>query len=173
MADGRVAFIDFGMTKHVGLDRVHAELSILRAGLDSDATAIHGGLADLGFFNADDPRFDPERLLGQVTALNGWYANDQDFTITPEYVSRVMIDASDPRSQYWDMLKNETVPQDSLFANRMQGMTLSVLARLGATANWHRIMSEWLYGSPPASPLGEADAGFFGSVPAPLVGSTA
>jgi predicted unusual protein kinase regulating ubiquinone biosynthesis (AarF/ABC1/UbiB family) len=167
LADGRVAFIDFGMTKHVGLDRVQAELGILRAGLDSDAIAVHDGLADLGFFDANDPRFDPERLLRQVCALNGWYASDEDFTITPEYISTVMIDAGDPRSQYWDMMKNETVPQDSLFASRMQGMTLSVLARLRATANWHRIMSEWLYGSPPASPLGEADAEFFERMPAP------
>jgi predicted unusual protein kinase regulating ubiquinone biosynthesis (AarF/ABC1/UbiB family) len=171
LADGRVSFIDFGMTKHVGRDRVQAELGILRAGLDSDATAVHDGLANLGFFDPSDPRFDPERLLGQVCALNGWYASDEDFTITPEYISTVMIDAGDPRSRYWDMMKNETVPQDSLFANRMQGMTLSVLARLGATANWHRIMSEWLYGSPPASPLGEADAQFFGRMPAPILGA--
>ena len=162
-----MAFFDFGMTKNVSLDRVQAELGIMRAGLDRDAMAVHDGLADLGFFDPNDERFDPERLLGQVCALNGWYASDEDFTMTPEYVSTVMIDAGDPRSRYWDMIKNQTVPRDSLFANRMQGMTLSVLARLGATANWHRIMSEWLYGSPPATRLGDADAGFFGRMPAP------
>jgi hypothetical protein len=36
------------------------------------------------------------------------------------------------------------------------------VGQLRATANWHRIMSEWLYDSPPASSLGEADAKFFG-----------
>jgi predicted unusual protein kinase regulating ubiquinone biosynthesis (AarF/ABC1/UbiB family) len=169
LADGRVAFIDFGMTKYVGPDHVEAELDILRAGLEGDAVAVHDSLADLGFFDTNDPRFDPGRLLDQVRALNGWYANDEEFTITQEYISRVMIDAGDPRSQYWDMMKNETVPQDSLFANRMQGMTLSVLAQLDATANWHRIMSEWLYRSSPASPLGESDAEFFGRMPAPVL----
>jgi predicted unusual protein kinase regulating ubiquinone biosynthesis (AarF/ABC1/UbiB family) len=169
LADGRVAFIDFGMTKHVGPEHVEAELDILRAGLEGDTVAVHDSLADLGFFDTNDPRFDPERLLDQVRALNGWYANDEEFTITQEYISRVMIDAGDPRSEYWDMMKNETVPQDSLFANRMQGMTLSVLAQLAATANWHRIMSEWLYRSPPASPLGESDAEFFGRMPAPAL----
>jgi hypothetical protein len=47
----------------------------------------------------------------------------------------------------------------------MQAMTLGVLGQLEATANWHRIMSEWLYGSPPSTPLGEAEAAFFGTWP--------
>jgi hypothetical protein len=40
-------------------------------------------------------------------------------------------------------------------------MTLATVGQLSATANWHRIMSEWLYGSLPASPLGLAEAEFF------------
>jgi len=39
-----------------------------------------------------------------------WYAEDTDFTITPEYLSRLMVDAGDPRSEYWDMMRNETIP---------------------------------------------------------------
>ncbi len=168
LPDGRVAFVDFGMTKWIERRGVEAELGILRAGLESDAAAVHDGLAALGFFDRNDPRFDRDRLLAQVRALNKWYASDRDFTITTEYVSKLMVDAGDPRSRYWDMMKNETIPPDSLFANRMQGMTLSVLGALSARANWHRIMCEWLYGSPPSSPLGEADAEFFGRPPAPV-----
>jgi len=168
LPDGRVAFIDFGMTKWLRRGAVETELGILRAGLESDAAAVHDGLAELGFFDRDDPRFDPDRLLAQVRALNGWYASDRDFTITPDYVSTLMVDVGDPRSQYWDMMKNETIPPDSLFANRMQGMTLSVLGALSATANWHNVMCEWLYGSQPSTPLGEAEAAFFGALPTPL-----
>jgi predicted unusual protein kinase regulating ubiquinone biosynthesis (AarF/ABC1/UbiB family) len=167
LPDGRVAFIDFGMTKRIAPAAVQAELGILRAGLERHAEGVHDGLAALGFFDRDDPRFDRDRLLAQVRSLNGWYAIDREFTITPEYVSALMVDAGDPRSQYWDMMKNETIPPDSLFANRMQGMTLGVLGALSATANWHRIMCEWLYAAPPSSSLGEADAEFFGTLPAP------
>jgi hypothetical protein len=38
-------------------------------------------------------------------------------------VSRLLLDAGDPRSEYWDLMRNETIPADSLFSNRMQGMT--------------------------------------------------
>ncbi|HWF74565.1 MAG TPA: AarF/ABC1/UbiB kinase family protein [Solirubrobacteraceae bacterium] len=163
--DGRVAFIDFGMTKKIPRRALAIELSVLRAALEGNATAVYEGFAALGFFERDNPRIKPERLLAHVHALNGWYADDADFTITPDYVSKLMVDAGDPRSQYWDMMRHETLPPDSLFSNRMQGMTLGVLGQLRATANWHRIMSEWLYDSPPLSPLGEDEAAFFGARP--------
>jgi hypothetical protein len=97
-----------------------------------------------------------------VQALNSWYAQDQLVTLTPEYVSSLLVDAGDPRSDYWDMLKNETLPADSLLASRMQGMTLAAVGELRASGNWHRLMSEWIYGSAPNSPLGVAEAHFFG-----------
>jgi predicted unusual protein kinase regulating ubiquinone biosynthesis (AarF/ABC1/UbiB family) len=162
LEDGRVAFLDFGMTKIVPPAAIEAELGVLRAGLEHDAASVHAGLAALGFFDPGDPRIDPARLLAHVRALNAWYADDGPVTLTPGYVSRLLLDAGDPRSQYWDLMRNETIPADSLFSNRMQGMTLAAIGQLRATANWHRVMSEWLYGSPPSSPLGEAEAEFFG-----------
>ncbi len=163
LGDGRVAFLDFGMTKTVPRAMIEAELGVLRAALDGHAARVHAGLASLGFFEHTDPRFDPARVLAHVRALNAWYANDEPFTITPRYVSELMVDAGDPRSPYWDLMKNETVPADSLFSNRMQGMTLAVVGQLGSTANWHRVMSEWIYGSAPASALGLAESEFFGA----------
>jgi predicted unusual protein kinase regulating ubiquinone biosynthesis (AarF/ABC1/UbiB family) len=161
--DGRMAFIDFGMTKLVARTTLETELEVLRAALELDATRVHAALATLGFFDSTDPRFEPARVLAHMRALNSWYATDEPVTLTPDYVSRLMVDAGDPRSEFWELMHNETMPADSLFANRMQGMTLAVLGQLEATANWHRIMSEWLYDSPPSSALGVAEAEFFGS----------
>jgi hypothetical protein len=42
-------------------------------------------------------------------------------------------------------------------------MTLAVIGQLNATANWHRVMAEWIYGAAPTSPLGMAEAEFFGT----------
>jgi predicted unusual protein kinase regulating ubiquinone biosynthesis (AarF/ABC1/UbiB family) len=168
LEDGRVAFLDFGMTKTVPRATIEIELSVLRAGLDRDAAGVHAGLASLGFFDPHDPEIDPARLLAHVRTLNAWYAEDEPVTLTPEYVSRLLRDAGDPRSEYWDLMRNETIPADSLFANRMEGMTLAVIGQLRATANWHRVMSEWLYGASPSSPLGVAEAEFFGSFSPPV-----
>ncbi len=135
---------------------------MLRAALENDADSVGEGLAALGFSDRDDAGFDRNRLLAHVRALNAWYANDEPVTITPEYVSSVLVDAGDPRSPYWDLMKNETLPADSLFASRMQAMTLAAIGQLRATANWHRVMSEWIYGAAPLGHLGLAEAEFFG-----------
>jgi hypothetical protein len=151
------------MTKTIPRAAIDTELDVLRAALESDAARVHAGLARLGFFDADEDRFMPGRLLAHVRALNSWYATDEPVTLTSRYVSRLMVDAGDPRSEYWDLMRNETIPANSLFSNRMQAMTLAALGELEATANWHRVMCEWLYDSPPSSALGLAEAEFFGS----------
>ena len=161
LGDGRVAFLDFGMTKRVARTRIDAELAVIRAALEHDANTVHAGLAALGFFEPDDPRFDRALVLEHVRAINAWYADDKLVTLNPQYVSALLAHAGDPRSKYWDLMKNETIPAESLLSSRMQVMTLAAVGQLSATANWHRIMSEWLYGSLPASPLGLAEAEFF------------
>jgi predicted unusual protein kinase regulating ubiquinone biosynthesis (AarF/ABC1/UbiB family) len=160
MPDGRVAFMDFGMTKRISPEHVEREAGVIRAGLEGDAPGLHARLVEMGFYPADDPAVDPQRLLAHVQALQGFYSEDRDFTITREYVSRIMVDAGDPRSDYWDLIKRGTLPPDALLARRMEGLTLGVLGQLNATANWHRVMNEWLYDGPPATPLGEAEAEF-------------
>src|SRR4051794_24946959 len=105
MPDGRVAFIDFGMTKRVPPGQIEQETAVIRAGLEGDARELHARLVGLGFYAADDSAVDPERLLAHVQSLQGWYAEDRDFRITRDYVSRIMVDAGDPRSEYWDLMK--------------------------------------------------------------------
>jgi predicted unusual protein kinase regulating ubiquinone biosynthesis (AarF/ABC1/UbiB family) len=163
MPDGRVAFLDFGMTKTISRSRIDRELGVIRAALEHDSDAVHAGLAALGFFGLDDPRFEPALVLEHVRAINAWYAEDEPVTLSPQYVSTLLAHAGDPRSKYWNLMKNETIPAESLLSSRMQVMTLAAIGQLGATANWHGIMSEWLYGSHPGSTLGVAEARFFGS----------
>ena len=166
MEDGRVAFLDFGLTKKVPMAHVDAEMGVIRAGLEGDAEALYDRLAELGFYARDHAKIDAERLLEHVQLLQEWYAEDAEFRLTREYVSELMLQAGDPRSDYWDQMREGTIPADALFARRMEGLTLGVLAQLGATANWHRIMSEWLYGEPPSTPLGEQEAEWLRGRPA-------
>ena len=49
-----------------------------------------------GSIDPADLRIDPDRLLAHVRALNAWYAGDEQVTLTPEYVSRLLRDAGDP-----------------------------------------------------------------------------
>ena len=158
MPDGRVAFLDFGLTKKVEMTHVEAEKGVIRAGLEGDAETLYDRLAELGFYSRESKNVNAERLLEHVRLLQDWYAQDGDFTLSREYVSQLLLQAGDPRSDYWDQMREGTIPADALFARRMEGLTLGVLAQLSATANWHGIMREWLYDAPPSEPLGEQEA---------------
>ena len=158
--DGRVAFLDFGMTKKVARTRIEGEIDVIRAALEGDAHGLLARLSALGFFEADDPEVDADRVLTHMQALQRWYAADRDFTITRRLVARMMATGA-PGSRDWDLVKRATMPADALLARRMEGLTLAVLGQLDATANWHRIMREWLYSAPPATDLGVREAEFF------------
>src|SRR5215208_5010762 len=69
LEDGRVAFLDFGLTKKVPMGHVEAELGVIRAGLEGDAEALYERLADLGFYERDHARVDAARLLQHVQLL--------------------------------------------------------------------------------------------------------
>jgi predicted unusual protein kinase regulating ubiquinone biosynthesis (AarF/ABC1/UbiB family) len=161
MADGRVAFLDFGMTKHLSREQVDAEIDAIRLGLEGDAEGVHAAMAKLGYFDADDEAISPEALLEQCLDATEWYAQDRELAIDHELVTRVLVDASDPRSRHWELMKHQTIPVQALLARRMEGLTLGVLGYVGATGNWHRIAREWLFGDPPSTPLGEQESKYF------------
>jgi predicted unusual protein kinase regulating ubiquinone biosynthesis (AarF/ABC1/UbiB family) len=161
MDDGRVAFLDFGMSKRVPRERVDAERRWIRAAMSGDADEVHTRLAELGYFDREDPNVPAERVLEHVRALAQWYFDDSEVTITRDYVRQLMVDAGDPRSEYWDMMRHQTLPAEVLFAGRMSGLVFGVLGQLEATRNWYRIQREWLFDDPPQTPLGEAEAKYF------------
>ena len=163
MADGRVAFLDFGMTKQLSRAYVEDEIEALRLGMRGDADALFSHLADMGFFDPDDAVLTPDAVLAHFNSLTHWYMEDQEITADRDLVAQVLIDFGDPRSRHWETMKRETVPPDAMLARRMEALTLGVLGQLDATANWHRISLEWMTGAAPLTPLGEAEADFFGT----------
>ena len=167
MQDGRVAFLDFGMTKKLSRHHVEAQVEALRLGMAADADGLHAQLARAGYFDAADRELPPAAVLRHFRAVTRWYSEDEEITVDRDLVAQVLIDFGDPRSEYWGLMKRQTMPGDAILAGRMEALTLGVLGQLEATANWHRIACEWLFGDPPATPLGEQEAVFFGRGRAP------
>ena len=157
--DGRVAFLDFGMTRHVPRGHVEDKIALFRAGLDGDAQRYHDFAVRIGFF--PDAEVKPEQALAHFRAVSEWWREDREFTIDQPYIRRVMIDLGDPRSEHWGIMRKSTIPAEALLAGRTETLTLGVLGQLEATANWHRIMREYLLDGPPSTPLGEQDAEFW------------
>jgi predicted unusual protein kinase regulating ubiquinone biosynthesis (AarF/ABC1/UbiB family) len=161
LADGRVAFLDFGLFKRMESEPVELELACQRAVVEGDAAALHRLLAASGFL-PEPERVDPEHLLAFVRDAIWWYTTaDEPVALTPEIATNVMIESSDPRSSHFREMRHQDMRAEHLFGRRMEMLTLAVLSQLRARANWHRIAREWMYGDEPVTELGRQEAAFY------------
>ena len=143
--DGRMAFFDFGLFKRMPPGAVELEIEVARAVIEGDTETIMRLGTEIGFF-PEPEKFDPERVLEHFRAATSWYTVDEDIELTPEYATQVLIDMSDPRSEYFGQLRHESAPPDHIFGRRMEVLTLAVISQLHARGNFHRIAREWFYG---------------------------
>jgi predicted unusual protein kinase regulating ubiquinone biosynthesis (AarF/ABC1/UbiB family) len=159
--DGRLAFFDFGLFKRMPPGTVELEIQVARAVIEGDTDTIMRLGTETGFFR-DPDKFNPDRVLAHFRAATSWYTCDREVELTPEYATQVLIDMSDPRSEYFGYLRQESAPPDHIFGRRMEVLTLAVIAQLRTRANFYRIAREWFYGGPPATELGHEEAAFYG-----------
>ena len=160
MEDGRVAFLDFGMTKKLDHEQIVLEQRALDAAFHSDPERFRGALHDLGFVK-NPSTLDAERLLEHTMAVSGWFVEDREIEITPKRVMKIIESTQDPRSEYYDLMRRESLPANELMGRRMEIGVVAVLGQLRAKRNWHRIMREWIYADQPATELGEQEWEYF------------
>ncbi len=162
LADGRVAFLDFGLFKRLDAAPVELELAAQRAVTEGDAAKLHRLMAQAGFLPEPD-RVAPAHLLAFVQSAIWWYTTaDEPLKLSPEIATEVMIESSDPRSSHFREMRHQDMRPEHLFGRRMELLTLAVLSQLRARANWHRIAREWMYDEEPVTELGRQEAEFYG-----------
>ncbi len=159
MADGKIAFIDFGLFKELGREAMELELASGRAASERDASELHR-LWTKGGFLPEPEKVAPDDLMAYVKDAVWWYTTDEQVQITREAVQRIAIQAGDPRSTHFRTMRHQDVNPEHLMGRRLELLVLAVLGELGATANWHRIAREWMYGDEPETELGREEAEF-------------
>ena len=164
--DGRVAFLDFGLLRDVGVGRLAAERSIALAVRDGDAAALKAALLSGGYLAAAEAHtVDEDWMLRLTRMVIKWYAVPGERRLSPERERRGPgrdrpegEQAAGGRGRVGQF----TLPPEAILIRRMHRIVAVVLLQLRAGADWGAIAAEYLHGEPPATPLGRAEAGFFG-----------
>jgi predicted unusual protein kinase regulating ubiquinone biosynthesis (AarF/ABC1/UbiB family) len=162
--DGTVVFLDFGSVKLFPSKTRDDIQRQLRAVIDGDTERMVGVLREAGFMPANHET-DLEALMAWFRLFNTPILVDREWTYTPDFAREVIRSVTDPRSGPLDILRKLNLPPDYLLLNRIQWGVNSILGRLRARANWHRIMHEFWGDLPPATPLGEEEAAFLAASP--------
>jgi predicted unusual protein kinase regulating ubiquinone biosynthesis (AarF/ABC1/UbiB family) len=158
--DGRVAFFDFGLFKRMDRESVEFELDCQRAAAEGRADDLHRLMATAGILPQPE-RVVPGELLGYVLDAVGWYLLDEEVHLTPEMATAAFIESVLPQSSYFRMFRHQHLPPEHILARRLELFCEALLGQLGASANWHRIAREWMYGDPPSTELGRLETGFY------------
>ncbi len=159
--DGRVGFLDFGLMRVVDADYLEQERRLAQAVAEEDAPRTHALLTALGYLPEPDT-FDPAKLLGQIRAAGEWYLQPGRRRLDAAYVSDVLERSGSPRSEYFDQMRRETIPPQALLIRRMEGLVFATLGEVRAEADWLALGKEYWGDGPPSTPLGKADAMFWG-----------
>jgi predicted unusual protein kinase regulating ubiquinone biosynthesis (AarF/ABC1/UbiB family) len=160
MKDGRVAFLDYGMTKRLSERQMALQVSVLKAILDDDPEGFADSMQELGFFK-DREKINVELMMEHVKLIGAWYLSGRKKKISRRYVTKAITALSDPRGEYFELVRTASLPADELMGRRMETGLLAVLGRLEASANWTRIGREWWFAEKPSTPLGEQEWAYF------------
>ena len=76
---------------------------------------------------------------------------------------RAIASVSDPRSEFFDLMRRENLPANELMGRRMESGVLAVLGQLRATRDWNAIGREWWFADEPATELGREEWAYFES----------
>lgn len=153
LADGTMAFLDFGLFKQFASDAAEAELEVIRATMEGSAERLVKVLHQRGVV-PDLAGTKPDDLLDLLKAGGWWYLPDEDVEITTRRVNAVAAEFADPRSRFFRIAQKQNLPAEHAFRARADAHLAAILGQLGPQINLHRVAREWVYGDEPGTELG-------------------
>src|SRR4051794_33784408 len=150
LGDGRVAFLDFGLYKHVDAEVVDLEMRMQRAICERDTDALFAALVEGGFVHNPDI-VTPQEAWDYANEALWWFTTDEELQMTPDMAGEAMMQTISPTSEHFARAREQEIPPEHIFIRRTELLVLAALGQLRARGNWYRIAAEWLYDAPPVA----------------------
>jgi predicted unusual protein kinase regulating ubiquinone biosynthesis (AarF/ABC1/UbiB family) len=156
-AEGRVAFLDFGCVKRFPGRMLEQWKQLIVSHMEGDRERFRRLVIELSFLKPDAAT-DPDLMYRYLGVFYEPFHHDRRFTYTREYSRRTFETIFRTPAEFRPIARSANMPPDFVLVNRIQWGVESILGQLGATANWHRIQRELLFGDAPSTELGRIDA---------------
>lgn len=159
MADGRVAFLDFGFFKRLSEREVDSLRATTKATHARDAEALMAELVSLGALEPNPALAEP--FLEAYETIFGWIFVDESLAVDGTKTGEMMRRYTQLRgAEGFDSL---TLPAEHLVLMRAVMLLIGLLGQLEAENRWLDITREWLYGDEPTTELGREETTWLGA----------
>ncbi|WP_341267796.1 AarF/ABC1/UbiB kinase family protein [Gordonia malaquae] len=153
--DGRVAFLDFGLTVTLSADELAVERAVLTAILDGDFDEMYRVIAGSGFITEPE-RLTQQQLVDYVLGAVGWHVVDGLRTVTATDARHAATAALSPAGGHIGRMGRQSMVEGHGFGRRNELATVALLGRLSATGPWADIAREALDLAGPVTAMGAA-----------------
>jgi hypothetical protein len=155
MDDGRIAFLDFGLVRHIDTITLRYLVELVVSLIDDDREGGREALEGVGVLHSRTPEIGD--IWEHLKVMNAPVMEDRESTIDRPMVQRIAGAGLDPRSSSFQTLRKVGMPGVLLTFNRMSFGVASLLGRLEATRNWQAIAREMWAGEAPSTDLGKQE----------------
>ncbi|HEX2187091.1 MAG TPA: AarF/ABC1/UbiB kinase family protein, partial [Chloroflexota bacterium] len=152
----RVTFLDFGLVKRWAPGELETLAPILHAILDGDPPRLVKSLVEAGFLARDHGVSDEliyEFCSGPYEPFRGG-----PFTYTSEFVGKTLQRMLDMGGTYGELIKSLNMPPSYVILDRVVWGMSALFGKMRATADWGRLLEEYLSDAPPSTELGRVEA---------------
>ncbi len=134
LADGRVAFLDFGCIKRFDAKSKSTIVGLFKATLGGDRDEVRRLLLATGAIPRPDA-VDVDRVIDTLFAFSAPWLEDKPYRFNALYVERTWRQTIDNPDRF-----KLALPPEFAFTTRLQWGLCALLSHLGAEANWHRLV---------------------------------
>ena len=157
LPDGRVAFLDFGLYKHMDPVAVEFERRAAQLCIAGDGEGLRASMEEYGVLRRGST-VSAQECLDYSLDASGWNFVDDYVVVRPIDVSAALLGVIHPATESFQTMRNEQLPPEHLFSRRLDFLLFGTLSQIGVGNNWFRIAAEWIFGAEPVTELGHAEA---------------
>jgi predicted unusual protein kinase regulating ubiquinone biosynthesis (AarF/ABC1/UbiB family) len=149
LADGRVAFLDFGCVKQISPELIAGIKRYMSAAIDEDWDEFDRACIEVLDYDPNDPSWELYRsytieLMRPLTTIEPWHCTQDRAREAVTYIARGVKDLAFKAGEFPTIPHVPNIPREFTFLNRLQWGLASVMGGIGTIAHFRPVTEPWI-----------------------------